>query len=94
MSTFYYLACHEHKEICEACSSVGEGFPLGHADKRLPHFIYRHRYCDVKIISEHDPEYDVSIEEYGDFCLSDIKDYPEPGTIPPLRADKGDDEPP
>lgn len=55
MSTYYYLVCLDHEETCRGCSrSMGGVGHLGDSDLVLPFFIFAHRDCNIRILSEHD----------------------------------------
>ena len=57
MSTYYYMACEEHKsrtaEIIAVVRTVGQH--IDNSDKLLT-FLLEHRDCDLRFFSEYDDD--------------------------------------
>lgn len=73
MSTYYYLACRDHKVYCDAASRTGSGgiVALCDSDRLLSPFCYRHHGCCLVVIDENDLDYD-EYEAYQEVTVSDL----------------------
>lgn len=65
MSTYYYLACKDHKEYCDGASRTLDGVcHLAKSNFYLPKFIFRHQNCDLFVVAEWDDEI---LDEYTEW---------------------------
>jgi len=53
MSTEYYLACDQHRELVWACSDGLSG-PLLQCDRTFAAFVVTHMKCALNVVSEHE----------------------------------------
>lgn len=73
MATYYYLICDNHREKCDAASRSAGG--VGHlcdSSKVLPHFLYTHAGCTLRVISEHQEDEEFSYKEWSKENLDEM----------------------
>lgn len=63
MSTYYALICDKCKEGVHAASWGGGGIDSMGTDAVVPKFLIGHRRCALRVVDEHQHEYD----EYNDW---------------------------
>lgn len=71
MSTYYYLICDKHKEMCDGASRTAGGGACHLCDSQitLPKFIVAHQDCPLRVASEHEDTYETHTEWNEKNCL-------------------------